>query len=477
MRSRALPAAVALLLAPLVARAGALEERLDRALQGPGLRGARVAALVVEREGGAVLYAHDAERAMIPASNMKVLTALAALSAFGPVHRFTTEVLAPAPPDAEGVVAQLAIRGGGDPALTSEDVWRLAADLRRQGLRRVKQGLLLDDSAFDAQRWHPSWGPVSARAYHAPVGALSVNYGAYSVTATPGAESGAPLHVEVDPSLDYFPLVNRATTGPRRSAPALQIDRAHGEGAEQVIVAGTLPAGSIPKTIWRSVVDPLGYAGALLRMQFEANGIRVEGAIRSGLAPLDWKPLLAFEGRPIAEIVRLFVKHSNNVIAESLLKALAAHEGAHPATWEQGLAIVRRELETLGLPVAGATLVDGSGLSYENRVSPRLFVEALRTADRSFRFGPEFVSALPIGAADGTLEKRAEGVGAALRAKTGLLTRVTGLSGYARLADGRVVVFSILVNGFRGSADSAMDGVDQFVAELVGTNETRAMAR
>src|SRR3990172_378049 len=158
MRSRALPAVVALALAPLVARAGGLEERLDRALRDPGLRGARVAALVVERDGGGVLYARDADRAMIPASNMKVLTAIATLSAFGPAHRFTTEVFAPELPDAEGAVAQLAIRGGGDPALTSEDVWRLAADLRRIGLRRVKQGLLLDDSAFDTQRWHPSWG-------------------------------------------------------------------------------------------------------------------------------------------------------------------------------------------------------------------------------------------------------------------------------------------------------------------------------
>ena len=171
------------------------------------------------------------------------------------------------------------------------------------------------------------------------------------------------------------------------------------------------------------------------------------------------------------------MKHSNNMIAESLLKDLAAHDGARPATWEQGLAVVRRELETLGLPIGGATFVDGSGLSYENRVSPRLFVEALRVADGSFRFGPEFVSALPIGATDGTLEKRADGAGAAIRAKTGLLTRVTGLSGYARLADGRVAIFSILANGFRGSADAAMIGVDQFVAELVGTNTTRAMAR
>jgi D-alanyl-D-alanine carboxypeptidase/D-alanyl-D-alanine-endopeptidase (penicillin-binding protein 4) len=414
---------------------------------------------------------------MIPASNVKVLTAIATLSALGPAHRFTTEVLAPDLPDADGAVVQLVVRGGGDPALTSEEIWRLAADLRRLGLRRVKEGLLLDDSAFDAERWHPSWGPVSARAYHAPVGALAVNYGSYSVTATPGASPGDPVHVEVDPSLAYFPLVNRATTGPRRSAPALQIDRAHGEGVEQVIVSGTLPAGSEPKTAWRSVVDPLGYAGALIRMQLEVNGIRVEGAIRRGDAPAGAKRLLAFEGRPVAEIVRLFVKFSNNVIAESLLKSLAAHEGARPAGWERGLAVVRRELETLGLPIADATLVDGSGLSYENRVSPQLFVAALRLADRSFRFGPEFVSALPIGAEDGTLEKRAEGAGAAVRAKTGLLTRVTGLSGYARRADGRVAVFSILANGFRGSADAAMGGIDQFVAELVGENATRAMAR
>ena len=482
MRSRALPALVALALAPLAlaplaARAEALEERLDRALRDPGLRGARVAALVVDRESGAVLYARDAERTMVPASNMKVLTAIATLSAFGPAHRFTTELLAPGPLDAEGAVEQLVVRGGGDPALTSEEVWRLAADLRRLGLRRVKQGMLLDDSAFDAQRWHPSWGPVSARAYHAPVGALAVNYGAYSVTATPGASPGDPVRVEVDPELAYFPVVNRATTGPRRGAAALQIDRAQGEGTEQVIVSGSLPAGSGAKTVWRSVVDPLGYAGALLRMQLEANGIRVEGPVRRGVAPPDAKLLHAFEGRPIAEIVRLFMKHSNNVIAESLLKSLAVHSGAQPAGWDAGLAAVRRELQTLGLPIEGVVLVDGSGLSYENRVSPRFFVDALRVAGRSFRFGPELESALPIGAADGTLEKRARGAGAAVRAKTGLLTRVTGLSGYAQLPDGRVAVFSILANGFRGSADAAMRAIDQFVAELVGENATRTMAR
>jgi len=121
--------------------------------------------------------------------------------------------------------------------------------------------------------------------------------------------------------------------------------------------AGPLRRLQLPGDERRSVLDPVGYAGALLRMQLEANGIRVEGGIRKGILPADAKLLLAFEGRPIAEIVRLFMKHSNNVIAESLLKNLAAHEGSRPATWEQGRAVARRELEKLGLPLAGAALV------------------------------------------------------------------------------------------------------------------------
>jgi D-alanyl-D-alanine carboxypeptidase/D-alanyl-D-alanine-endopeptidase (penicillin-binding protein 4) len=174
-----------------------------------------------------------------------------------------------------------------------------------------------------------------------------------------------------------------------------------------------------------------------------------------------------FHGKALAEIVRLFVKYSNNAIAEGLVKAMGAAAGGPPASWHSGLAVMRQELEGLGIPVETLVLADGSGLSYENRVPPRGFVEALLLASRSFRFGPELIGALPIAAADGTLAKRAEGAAFGVRAKTGLLTRVTGLSGYAERPDGRVVVFSVLTNGWRGSAEAAMNGVDAFITELV----------
>jgi D-alanyl-D-alanine carboxypeptidase/D-alanyl-D-alanine-endopeptidase (penicillin-binding protein 4) len=432
------------------------------------LRGARTAALVVRREDGRVLYARDADRAMVPASNQKILTAIATLSAFGPTHRFLTEVLSDVPPGSEGEVGSLFVRGGGDPSLTSEDLWRLAADLRRQGLRRVRGDLILDDTLFDAERWHPSWGTISARAYHAPVGALSVNYGAFAAVIEAGSEVGDPVRVTLDPPAAFFRLANRAVTGPAGGrGRALVVERSAGSAQELVTVSGSLPAGGDPYTVHRSVTDPALYAGGVLRLQLEANGIVVEGETRLGGAPASAHSLLEFRGKPVSETVRLFMKFSNNAIAETLVKALAVHAGHGPGSWKSGIPALRAELEALGLDTEDIVIADGSGLSYENRIAPRGLVEALRVAERSFRFGPEFVSALPIASADGTLEKRADGAADVVRAKTGLLTRVTALSGYARLADGTEAVFSIVSNGYRCDAERAMAALDAFVSELV----------
>jgi len=188
-------AAVLALLLVAPAAANDLASRLDLALRDRALRDARIGVLVVARDDGRVLYEHRSDRALTPASNQKILTAIAALSAFGPAHRFSTQIYADAPPDAEGAVDRLAIRGGGDPSLTSEEYWRLAANLRLLGIRKIRNGLLLDASAFDGEHWHPSWGQTSARAYHAPVAALLANYSAFSASVEPGAKPGDPVRV------------------------------------------------------------------------------------------------------------------------------------------------------------------------------------------------------------------------------------------------------------------------------------------
>jgi len=461
-------------LAPEARAASPLARALDAALAARALRGARVGALVVARDDGRVLYERDADTALVPASNQKLLTAIAALSAFGPSHHFPVEILTSEPPDSAGSVGTLFVRAGGDPALTSEDLWRLAADLRTAGLREVRDGVVIDDSAFDSERWHPGWGPVSARAYHAPVGAFTANYGAFAVEIRPGRQPGDPVEVNVDPSIPFLPLTNRAITGPSRGKSTLVVDRRAEGDSERVVVSGSVPAGRDAKIFYRSVLDPAAYAGALLRLQLTANGITVAGATRRGPVAAAAVPFWKFDGHSLAEITRSFLKHSNNAIAESLVKALGARDSGEPGSWRNGVPALREALAAAGIATEGMVIVDGSGLSYDNRVSPRQLVDGLRVAAASFRFGPEFTAALPIAAADGTLEKRALAAANAVRAKTGLLTRVTSLSGYAELADGTRVAFSLIINGFRSSAERAMDAADGFVAALTAGSAAAA---
>jgi D-alanyl-D-alanine carboxypeptidase/D-alanyl-D-alanine-endopeptidase (penicillin-binding protein 4) len=202
-------------------------------------------------------------------------------------------------------------------------------------------------------------------------------------------------------------------------------------------------------------------------MALEANGIRVAEPALTGSAPAGAVDLLAFEGRSLGEIVRLMLKYSSNPIAETLTKALAAARGEDPAGWVSGVAASRAALVRLGVVVDGLEMVDGSGLSYENRVSPRTLVSVLGVARRSFAFGPELLVALPIAGSDGTLRDRAEEVRGEVRAKSGLLTRVVALSGEAHTRAGVDLVFSILVNGFRCSDEEAMRALDGFVTALV----------
>jgi D-alanyl-D-alanine carboxypeptidase/D-alanyl-D-alanine-endopeptidase (penicillin-binding protein 4) len=473
MSRRALALAL-LLLAPGAARPVPLPEALAATLETKALHGARVGALVVEAASGRTLFEHDPDRALVPASNLKILTALAALEGFGPTHRFTTRVFADAAPDADGAVDVLYLCGGGDPSLTSEAWWRLAADLRLAGLRAVRGGIVVDDAAFDGQRWHESWGKVTSRAYYAPIGALTANYGAFTVEATAGARPGEPVTVTLDPPVDYLHLLNRARTDDAASGDHLRVDRVSAGGSDEVRVGGRLAAGSGTRRLYRSVSDPGLYAGAVAALQLAANGVQLAGSVRRGAVPEGAHELLAYEGLPLAEIVRLLIKYSNNAIAESLVKALAVQATTGPGAWSAGSAAVLSQLAALGVPTDGIRLVDGSGLSRENRVTARTLVRALRVARASFQLGPELLAALPIAGRDGTLRKRAEGAADRVRAKTGLLEQVTSLSGYAELADGTPVVFSLLVNGYRSSDGAAMDAVDAFAAALVGSEPPAA---
>lgn len=465
----------------------ALARHLDELLARGPLAKASVGIHVERASDGRPIYSHGADQLLIPASNQKILTSLAALHRFGPSHRFSTRIWAPGLPDGEGVVRELLVEGGGDPVMNSEDWWRLAADLRREGLRGIQGDLRVDDSHFDRPGWHPSWGRVSARAYHAPIGALTANYGSFFVSIRPEKTVGSAAAVYVDPPVGYLRVRNRATTVASTARPTLRVDRVPGAAStedgkgileEIVRIEGVARQGDQVDVLPRSVLDPGLYAGSLLALQLEANGIFLDGDVRR--APRRDEPLvlvLERAGRSLSEIVQLCMKYSNNSIAETLIKNLGAYgrsddaggDARRQGSWTGGIRALREELTKLGVDLAEAKLVDGSGLSIQNRLTPRILVQALRVGRESFRLGPEFVSSLPIAETDGTLERRLRGGQGRIRAKTGLLAdaAVVALSGYVERADGETLIFSILVNGHSGGSGDAMRAVDALARRLL----------
>lgn len=443
-----------------------LDRALARALSAPAFRGVELSVLVVERDSGARVFEHNATQALIPASNQKLLTAAAALQAFGAAHRFETRLVARGAIDPAGAVDGLCVIGAGDPALTSEDWWRLAADLRRAGLREVRGEICLDDSIFDAERWHPSWKPVSARAYHAPISGLAANYGAFAVEIGPGLSAGDPARVDLDPPLNHFALRNRATTA-ARGASRLMVRRRVAALGEAVEVSGQIPRGRDSRVIYRSTGRPTIYAGALFRAQLEANGITAGTGVRVARAANDARELHVHQGKAMADIVRLLLKYSNNQIAESLVKSLGVRRSGAPGSWETGLTSLRIELERRGLPLQGVRVTDGSGLSRDNRVSAALLVGLLLAIDRDFGSAPEILAALPIAGVDGTLKDRAGTVQGRVRAKTGRLDGVASLSGVALGQGGREFVFALIANGKAGNDAAVSKAIDAFLGALV----------
>ncbi len=435
-------------------------------LKRPALRGARVGIVVASLETGQHLLARNPDQLLVPASNQKLLVAATALAQWGPAARFETPVFVDGPIGADGVLAgTLWIQGRGDPTLVSESLWKLAEEIRLRGISQIRNGIGVDASYFDSQRIHPDWEPVSSRAYHAPTSAFAANYSSYRIEISPAAVAGQHAGVSVAPFTPYFRIRSEVVTieqpGP------LQLDLkplADGSG-ERVGARGVFPLGGKPKTFWRAVSMPERYAASLLRTQLETQGVRVNGPIRIGRVPESARELLRFEGEPLGQIVRKLNKFSNNFIAAQLTKALGAELHGAPGSWEKGIRVIRSHLKRIGSQGPQPVIVDGSGLSPRNRISAALLTHVLRDAALRFDSGPEFVASLPLGGLDGTLEDRMNGGQTHVRGKTGHLRHVASLSGLLPRGDDWLV-FSVLVNGARGSDAEVDAAIDAFIADL-----------
>jgi D-alanyl-D-alanine carboxypeptidase/D-alanyl-D-alanine-endopeptidase (penicillin-binding protein 4) len=170
---------VAMLAATLGALAppasGQFRDRLDRALAAPGVSRAQTGAIAIDLHTGKTVYARGARRSLEPASNQKLLVALAALDRLGPEHRIETEVLGLGSQSGSTWQGRLVLRGHGDPTLTTAGLRTLALRIRAQGIERVTGRVLADETRFDALRTGSGWKSSWYKVWCPPLSALVVD--------------------------------------------------------------------------------------------------------------------------------------------------------------------------------------------------------------------------------------------------------------------------------------------------------------
>jgi D-alanyl-D-alanine carboxypeptidase/D-alanyl-D-alanine-endopeptidase (penicillin-binding protein 4) len=469
---------VALAAAAPVATAEPSRKRLARAIDAVVARRDLSAAFwgvaVRSLSSGRTLYERNATHAFRPASTMKLVTTAAALDAYGPEARLRTTVETAGRLDGLGrILGDLYLVGRGDPDLSSRYTpgrpaaafEEMADALAAAGVKRIEGRLVGHDGAFATEPLGRDWTWEDlAWGYGAPVSALVFEDDQVTLRLTPGEREGDPAVFEASPtsSLD---LVSTVTTVARGTEADLRLERA--PGSDSIRLSGRLPIGGD----WSGSVaigDPARHAVSAFAAVLAARDIRATGGLATSHAPLPpgMRTLVAHESPPMAEIVRVVNKESQNLHAEMLLR-LVGLKVKGDGSVAKGHEAVVDFLDRLGVPHDGFYLADGCGLARTDLLTPRGLAALLVAMDRH-PAAAVFRDSLPVAGRDGTLETRLLGTPAEGKvvAKTGTLNLVSALAGYATTRAGDRLAFAVFVNNQAGRAREATQAVDA-VAEAL----------
>lgn len=453
-----LPAAVA-----LAQTATTLPEPVARALAQAGIPESAVGVYVHEIGADQPVLSVGAERALNPASTMKLVTTYAGLEMLGPAYVWNTDVLTDGTLNQDVLTGNLYIKGSGDPKLTVESFWLLLRNLRARGVREIRGDLILDRRLFAEELQDPgAFDDQPTRPYNTGPSALLVNFKAVTLQFIPDTASRT-VRIAVEPPLPQVQIINnlKIADGPCGDwVGKLRLDAQGNADSARLAFNGTyaLDCGEGMRSF--SVLGHRQYIGALFAHLWKDLGGTFNGQVRDGATPEQARRLTTARSLSLSEIVRDVNKYSNNVMARQLFLSLGMNNGT-PATTAAASTAVKQWLALKGLTVPELVLENGSGLSRIERISARSLGAVLLNAYAS-PVMPELMASLPVAAVDGTLRKRLKSAEVAGQAhvKTGSLSGVRSIAGYVLDAQGNRSVIVFLVNHANAfNAQAAQDAL------------------
>ncbi|MBM6655376.1 D-alanyl-D-alanine carboxypeptidase/D-alanyl-D-alanine-endopeptidase [Bacteroides mediterraneensis] len=421
-------------------------EELDRLISSdPLLKISEVGIVVHDLTTGKELYSYQADKLYRPASIEKVVTAVTALKLLGEDYLFQTRL------SYEGVIEKgvlqgnLCVTGGFDPEFMELDMDFLVRAVKNAGIETVSGQLVGDVTLMDSLYWGAGWSwddtPESFQPYLSP---LMLNRGCVDIKVTP-ATKGQAGNVKITPESDYYQVDNRSVSL-HPDAGRLKITRDWLTNGNTIKISGCVSSAR-GRTL--NLYDSKRFFMETFRYKLEKEGISVAKDSISFRGVTAQAHALYSCRRPLDIVMKRALKESDNLSAEALFRQLGRVGGKDTlhVSFETCQKVVGDFMQhSLGYDPKNYQIVDGSGVSLYNYVSPRLILAYLNYAYRHPALFRIFYDCLPVAGVDGTLRGRMRKGKAFrnVRAKTGTVTGICSLAGYLTSVNGHKISFVII---------------------------------
>ena len=386
-----------------------------------------------------------------PASLAKLFTTFIALDYLGPGYQWQTKIFS-SDSIIDGSTGYLEFRGSGDPYLTKENLWLIVNRLQNLGLKTIEDGLLLDQSYFEANQSNSGdFDNDPLRPYNLMPSALSANFNMVDFTLVPNSTKGS-----VDISFNTLPrnvvFENQMKLGKGQChnfMDAVEFNEIQSNKVVTISVDGYFPEDCTEVEHELSLTNTNHYFYNIFSDFWHLSGGEFKGYVVEVSEKNLGKPLLIHKSPPLTEIIRLTNKDSNNFMSRQIFLTLGNHQKKQVATLQASRMVVRFMLDKYGIDFQDQFLDNGSGLSRKNRIRAET-VSQLLMKIYQHPLRAEFISSLPISGIDGTTKKRFKKfpLKERMHLKTGTINGVKGLAGYVKGLSGKEYTVVFMHNDF-----------------------------
>lgn len=409
--------------------------------------------LVKSLDTGTILYQKNADRYLMPASTLKVFTAISSLTYLGPDYQFDTKITTQNPQLVNGVLhGDVYFQFDGDPTLTKQNLEQMVSDLAAQGIRSIQGNIYLDDYVFDQDPYGRGWMWDELNScYAAPTYGIALNKNCLWLQVRPTVNGQPPIATMLNEQPYSVTIKNYTLTKAASSYCPLQL---HVNDDNEYFLSGCVNPKFGVSNFHVAIKNTRLYTRNLINFLLAKYQIKTIGKIAFKVSEPNSFVLVSHKSLPLSQLVHVMLKHSDNQIADALYKKTAFYYFNKTASWIDGTKAIHQILTKYAhVNLAKARIYDGAGLSRYNLVSPSQMLTVLSYAYRDPKINQVFINALPKSGLDGSLHWRMgqNGMLGKVRAKTGTMTGVSGLAGYLETASHKNLSFVILFNAFPDS--------------------------